>query len=117
MIILDTSNKQAEYAAAAKILRDAAEVANLEWPIGSGYWWQVQYKDTAKMEKTIKAAELLNAPPETTVNWTLVDNSERPTTADDLRQVLLTYTLRMQTNYIAYQAWRASGMKAPFVLE
>jgi hypothetical protein len=113
-VVFNGSLKKEKYAEDAKKLRDTLEIADIEV---FGVMWQVRDKDRARIQETIDAAVILNAPPETTVDWILADNSERPTTANDLRQVLLAYALRMQELFYKYRIWRSSGMNRPFTAE
>lgn len=114
IVELDLSQKRQELAQAAKDLRDTLEVADIEV---FGVMWQVRDKDRDRIKETLQAAETLGYPPETTIDWILADNSERPTTAEDLRQVMLSYTLRMQDLFYAYRTWRSSDMNKPFTVE
>lgn len=110
-VLIDVSDRQAEFSTEAKAVRDAAEVDNIEV---LGVVWQVRDKDRMRMTEAILAAEVLNLPAETTVNWILADNSLRPTTAADLRQVLAAYSLRVQEVFAAYTTWRAGPKSRPF---
>lgn len=113
-VALDTSKKKAELAEAAKQLKEELEIADIEWPTGSGTIWQVRSIDRGRMRETIETARDIGVPPETTTDWILADNTTRPTTAADLRAVITAYTLRMGEIYRTYNTWRASGITAPF---
>ena len=112
-VMFNGSKKKAEYAEAAKEIRDEAEVADIEV---FGVMWQVRDKDRARIQETIATAETLGAPPETTVNWILADNTTRLTTAAELKEVIAQHSLRRQGIFITYTMWRSSGMRKPFTL-
>jgi len=113
-VAIDTTKRKADLEAAAKQLRDALEIANIEWPVGSGTIWQVRDKDRDRMQRTIDTAKLIEAPPEMTVEWILADDHIRTTTASDLQSVLAAYTMRMSAIFTAYNTWRSVGITSPF---
>ena len=96
----------------AKPVRDAAENSDIEV---FGVLWQVDTVARDRMRSTIETAAATNAPPETLVNWILSDNSIRPSTAGDLQQVLVAYTMRLANIFQQYVAWMNSPSTEPFV--
>jgi len=83
--------------------RNTAENSDIEV---FGVLWQVDVVARDRMRSTIETAAATNASPETSVNWILSDNSIRPSTAGDLQQVLVAYTMRLADIFQQYVAWR-----------
>ena len=91
--------------------RNAAENSDIEV---FGVLWQVDAVARDRMRSTIETAAAMNEPPETTVNWILSDNSIRPSTAGDLQQVLVAYTMRLADIFQKYVAWMNSSSTEKF---
>lgn len=89
----------------AREARNAAENSDIEV---FGVLWQVDAVARDRMRSTIETAAAKNVSPETTVNWILSDNSIRPSTAGDLQQVLVAYTVRLADIFQQYVAWMNS---------
>lgn len=95
----------------AREARNAAENSDIEV---FGVLWQVDAVARDRMRSTIENAAAMNVPPETTVDWILSDNSIRPSTAGDLQQVLVAYTMRLADIFQQYVAWMNSSSTEMF---
>lgn len=87
----------------ARDIRDAAENSDIAV---FGVLWQVDAVARDRMRSTIETAAATNTPPETTVDWILSNNTLRASTAAELQQVLVAYTMRLDAIFRQYITWR-----------
>lgn len=99
------------YQARAKALRTEIIDSDIE-TLGS--IWQVGSEDRENIKEALELMEYLGSPIETTQDWILKDNTIRPTTAEELKQVLVAYGMRKKAVFEAYMIWRSQGVLEPF---
>ena len=98
---------------AAKATRDAAINSNIEV---LGVLWDIDGKARDNINEAINS---VNRQPEKEGDsryWILADNSVRPTTASDLRQVMNAYTARLDGIYAQYGLWLSGDMSEDFTV-
>jgi hypothetical protein len=113
IVELDTTIRKAELLKKAKELRDITIESDI---LVFDVLWQVNKNGRDNMRNAIETAVTLNLPADEMRGWILSDNSIRPTTADDLRQVLIAYTFRMDLIFQQYTTWRMNGASTIFTL-
>lgn len=104
-LLIETNRSQ------AKITRE--DVINSDIEV-FGVVWQVDDKDRTNIKEAIDYSNDNNLPDETTQNWILADNTTRPSTKLDLREVLNKYTERKGQVFYQYIVWCQSDMMSPF---
>lgn len=98
----------------AKVTRDLSIEAPI---IVHGVSFQVDVaKDEPRINRAIRAMERENVGSDYTTDWTLTDNTARPSTLEDLKKVLHEKSLRERQIFTAYQEWRRGDMKTPFTV-
>jgi hypothetical protein len=112
-VALNTDYQKAELLRAAKLTRDTAISSDI---ILFDVIWQVNENGRDNMRNAIETSATLNLSAEEQRGWILSDNSIRPTTVDDLRQVLIAYTYRMDQIFQQYTLWRMNGANTVFVI-
>lgn len=97
----------------AKVTRDLA----IESPIKVfGVSYQVHVtRDEPRINRAINTALEAGYPEDYTVEWILTDNTTRPTTASELRKILVAKALREEHIFAQYKVWLADGMKDDFI--
>ncbi|AUR97361.1 protein of unknown function DUF4376 [Vibrio phage 1.238.B._10N.261.52.F10] len=97
----------------AKQTRDEAVKENISMFGGE---WQVRDKDMINVQDAIDEAEFLGLPPEATEPWILADNSIRPTTALELKQIKSARAQHKSSVFAAYAIWREGDKLTPFII-
>lgn len=109
-VVLEKTKEQ--FIQEARQARDAAVNSDIEV---FGVLWQVDTVARDRMQSTIETAAAISAPPETLVNWILSDSTIRPSTAGDLQQVLVAYTMRLADIFQQYVVWMNSSSTEMFL--
>lgn len=96
----------------AKTLRDDIIESNIEV---HGVFWQVHVtRDEPRLNRAINTSTCDSMPGETTCEWILADNTLRPTTAAELKQVIVAKGYREGEVFAKYSIWRSGDMLTPF---
>jgi hypothetical protein len=78
-------------------------------------FWQVRSsEDLVNIQDVIDEAEFQNLPEDATVTFRLADNTWRPTTAQELKEVKSSYRLRKQEIFRQFEAWDMTDKLTPF---
>jgi hypothetical protein len=78
--------------------------------------WDVDGKARDNINEAINSVDRQPEKESESRYWILADNSVRPTTAADLRQVMNAYVLRMDSIYTQYGQWLAGDMEDDFIV-